>query len=346
MSKFILYSFTIFLFGFFAKSSSDSPEVSCKESIDNKNEKSELKTVENTEEDSQAYKDYLEVLNGPSDKKENGISKKLKLDESNNEEMNNSNDIKDENVSLNKPVSTINGNTQKISEKEEVVKEKPTKVSEELAVINHKVFGDLLKKHVNSKGDVNYTAFKTDISKLDEYLKVLENNPVNANWGKNERLTYWINAYNAFTIKLILDNYPVKSIQDINNGKPWDKAFIKLGSRTLTLNEIENDIIRKQFSEPRIHFAVNCAAASCPPLLNDAFYPETLIKQLESRTKSFISNASYNTISESNLQLSKIFDWYGVDFGDVKDFVGRYTNVNVSKAKITFKEYDWKLNKQ
>ena len=145
----------------------------------------------------------------------------------------------------------------------------------------------LLKKHVNSKGNVNYAAFKKDEAALDAYLDQLQSNPVDRNMSKNERLAYWINVYNAFTIKLILDNYPLNSIKDLEGGKPWDKVFIKLGNTSYSLNMVENEVIRKRFTEPRIHFAVNCAAASCPPLLNDAFYPDRLTNQLAERTASF-----------------------------------------------------------
>lgn len=231
-------------------------------------------------------------------------------------------------------------------EVEAPVKQIEVKKSEVAASVDHSEFGTLLKKHVDSKGNVNYQNFKKDEAKLDSYLDKLRNNPTTKDMGKNERLAYWINVYNAFTIKLILENYPVNSIKDINGGKPWDKQFIKLGNTTYSLNMVENEVIRKRFTEPRIHFAVNCAAKSCPPLLNDAFYPATLTNQLAERTSSFLNDKSYNTITSSKVEVSKIFDWYGVDFGNVKSYIGSKVGTDISGVNVTFKEYDWSLNKQ
>jgi len=232
------------------------------------------------------------------------------------------------------------------------VKEKPSINSNEddqdinIGAVDHKPFGVLLKKYVDARGNVNYKGLKNERAKLDAYIATLQSNPVSSNMSKNERLAYWINTYNAFTLQLILDNYPVSSIKDIAGGKPWDKLFITLGSTTYSLNIIENNIIRKRFSEPRIHFAVNCAAASCPPLLNDAYYPDRLMDQLDERTRSFISNTSYNTINSKEVEISKIFEWYGKDFGIVKSFLTPYISADISKKEIKFKEYDWSLNKQ
>ena len=226
------------------------------------------------------------------------------------------------------------------------VKQIEEKKSEVVASVDHSSFGTLLKKHVDSKGNVNYQGFKKDEAKLDSYLDKLRSNPTTKDMSKNERLAYWINVYNAFTIKLILENYPVNSIKDINGGKPWDKQFITLGNTTYSLNMVENEVIRKRFTEPRIHFAVNCAAKSCPPLLNDAFYPATLTNQLAERTTSFLKDKSYNTITNSKVEVSKIFDWYGVDFGDVNNYISTKVDTDISGIKVTFKEYDWSLNKQ
>ena len=128
------------------------------------------------------------------------------------------------------------------------------------------LWNGLLRKYVNSSGKVNYKGFKSDKSKLDAYLKELENNPIQENWSKAKKMAYWINAYNAFTIKLIVDNYPISSITKLHGGKPWDVKWIKLGGQTYSLNNIENDILRPKYKDARIHFAVNCAAKSCPPL--------------------------------------------------------------------------------
>lgn len=213
------------------------------------------------------------------------------------------------------------------------------------AQISHQVFDNLLNTHVTDAGTVNYAAFKKDQVKLDKYLSTLRSNHPSDSWTKNERLAYWINAYNAFTIKLILDNMPVKSILDIHDGKAWDVEWIKLGNKTYSLNHIENKIIRPVFKEPRIHFAVNCAAKSCPPLLNRAYSAKTLDEQLENQTRKFIQNRSFNYISSNSIKLSKIFEWYAEDFGPITSFINTYTKATISaKAKVSYLEYNWELN--
>lgn len=212
---------------------------------------------------------------------------------------------------------------------------------------DHTAFNTLLSKHVNNRGDVNYAAFKKDEAKLDAYIAELSENSPKSDWGRNESMAYWINAYNANTLKLILKNYPLKSIIDLDGGKPWDVKWIKIGGKTYSLNNIEHDIIRPRYKDARIHFAVNCAAASCPPLPNKAFTAANLNSLLASRTKSFVRNASYNTISTGDVQVSKIFDWYGKDFGNLRDFLNKYATLEIPEGtNIGFKEYDWALNKQ
>ena len=147
--------------------------------------------------------------------------------------------------------------------------------------------------------------------------------------------------------KLILDNYPTSSITKLKGGKPWDVKWIKLGSKTYSLNNIENDIIRPEFKEARIHFAVNCAAASCPPLLNQAWTPSNLEANFEKQAKAFVNNSAYNKISASKVQVSKIFEWYAGDFGDLIAYLNKYSTTKINKsAKVSYLEYDWALNKQ
>lgn len=209
---------------------------------------------------------------------------------------------------------------------------------------SHDVFDKELKQYVDDQGDVNYASWKKNTADLEAYLDVLAECTPESSWSREESLVYWINAYNAFTIKLILDNYPVNSIMDIYNGKPWDEKWISLGGKTYSLNQIENEIIRPQFKEPRIHFAVNCAAASCPPLRNSAYTADTLEEQLAQQTTSFINNKDYNQMRTTSAKVSKIFEWYADDFGDLSVFLGRYSPF--SGGKISYNEYDWSLNKQ
>ena len=141
---------------------------------------------------------------------------------------------------------------------------------------SHEKWDNLLKEFVSNSGKVNYKGIKAVEGKLDDYLQILTENPVQTNWSKNEKMAYWINAYNAFTVKLIVKNYPVSSIMKLHNGKPWDVKWIQLGNKTYSLNEIEHRILRPKYKDARIHFAVNCAAKSCPPLLNRAWKAENL----------------------------------------------------------------------
>lgn len=224
------------------------------------------------------------------------------------------------------------------------IPDKPEKVKK-VSIPNHKAFDALLSKYVSASGNVDYKGLKASEAKLDGYLKGLESLKPSSSWGNEEQLAFWINAYNAYTIKLILNNYPVKSITDLHGGKPWDHKWINLDGKKLSLNNIENDIIRPVFKDPRIHFAVNCAAKSCPTLLNKAFTAGNLERQLESQTKKFINNTAFNSLGKKSITISKIFDWYGKDFGDIGAFVSRYADQTVKPdAKVNFNEYDWALN--
>lgn len=212
--------------------------------------------------------------------------------------------------------------------------------------INHDLWDRLLKTHVSDNGKVNYQAFNKDKTSLDEYINLLSKNTPNNHWSKNETLAYWINAYNALTIDLILRHYPIKSIKDIKN--PWDQRLWKLGNQWYNLNDIEHQILRKM-DEPRIHFAIVCASISCPKLQNYAFTAADLETQLTDSTKAFLADTNRNIITEDHLKLSKIFQWFTKDFkqqyGSVLDFVNVYTEININaKAKTTYLDYNWNLN--
>ena len=210
---------------------------------------------------------------------------------------------------------------------------------------DYKTWDVFLKKYVSATGDVDYKSIKANKKELDAITKIFSATSVLPSWSKSDQLAFWINAYNAFTIDLIINNYPLKSIQGLDGGKPWDVKRINIGGKKYSLNNIENDIIRPQFKDARIHFAVNCAAKSCPPILNGAFFGKTIDTQLDEATKKFINNKKYQTITSSNITLSKIFDWYGADFGDIVTFINKYSNVKVNKsATIAYKDYDWALN--
>lgn len=215
-----------------------------------------------------------------------------------------------------------------------------------------KIFDNLLHKHVNVKGWVNYNGFKTDESKLDSYLTFLEHQKVESLSSAKAKKAMWINAYNAYTIKLILKHYPLKSILDIkvNEKGAWDIPFAKIGGKTYTLNHIEHEILRKQYKDPRIHVGVNCASISCPTLPNHAFTVDNMEGLLNKGIKSFINDKQRNTITEDKTELSQIFNWFKDDFThktDLITFINQYSNIKIKKdAVIVYKEYNWNLNKQ
>ncbi len=210
---------------------------------------------------------------------------------------------------------------------------------------SHSDFDDLLKKYVTSTGKVNYSGFMAERSKLQVYLKDLKNNVPNPTWSKNKKLAYWINVYNANTIELILKYNIPKTIMSINGGKAWDLAIVEVGTKKHSLNQIEHDIIRKQFGDPRIHFACVCAAKSCPKLLNTAYTEFNLNTKLDEQTKNFINNPARNQISDGDLKVSELFNWYKSDFGDVNAYIRKYYDGTFKDdKKIEFLTYDWTLN--
>ena len=221
----------------------------------------------------------------------------------------------------------------------------------------HAIFHQLLKKNVSASGKVNYRGFIRDSVEFNRYLRLLRQTPPNEKtWTREEQMAYWINAYNAFTIQLIMQYYPVKSIKDIGStlqipfvNTPWDIVFITIGQQKFDLNNIEHDILRKKFDEPRIHMALVCASKSCPVLLNEAYDPARLNTQLTTQTKAFLNDPSRNKISPDKPQVSKIFSWYSGDFekqgGSVKKFINHYSAVKINeKARLDYLDYDWSLN--
>jgi Protein of unknown function, DUF547 len=236
-----------------------------------------------------------------------------------------------------------NSKTTQVVENKSVIIEKMIEKPVKISSSDHSVWNDLLKKHVSATGKVNYKGFKTDLELLDTYMRSLNENAPSENASKEARLAYWINAYNAVTIRLIVANYPLTSITKLDAGKPWDVKRYSNGGKKISLNDIENNILRPM-GDARIHFALNCAAKSCPPLLNEAFTAENVNKLLEQRTKQFI-NSSRTVIEKDEIKVSKIFDWYGKDFGNVVDFVNKYAKTKAPKtAKVTYMDYDWNLN--
>lgn len=211
---------------------------------------------------------------------------------------------------------------------------------------NHASFGELLAAYVTPQGNVNYNGFKNNWSALRTYIKDLDTHMPTDNWSKNDKLAYWMNAYNAMTIDLILRHQPLESIKDIKD--PWDQRFWKLGDKYYNLNEIEHKILRKM-GDARIHFGINCASFSCPPLLNEAFTADKVNAQLDQLARTFVNDSQRNTITANSIEVSKIFTWFAKDFktnGTLIDFLNQYSDVTIApNAKKRYKEYDWALNK-
>jgi hypothetical protein len=241
---------------------------------------------------------------------------------------------------------------------------------------DHAAWDALLRKHVTwqpggHESKVAYAGFKQDRAALNAYLAGLSSvsDAQFRGWGKPQQLAFLINAYNAYTIDLILTRYPdLKSIRDLGSllNSPWKKRFISLLGQPRSLDDIEHGMIRARgaYDDPRIHMAVNCASIGCPALRPEAYAADRLDAQLDDQVARFMSDRTRNRYDPQTqrLQLSRIFDWYGDDFrrghrgiGSVEQFCARYAAqladrpedqqaVRDGKARVSFLEYDWALN--
>lgn len=231
----------------------------------------------------------------------------------------------------------------------------------------HKLLAETLSRAlvndaVGSGSRVKYAELKSDPQAFPRYLKELET--VSAAqfdaFTSDQKLAFWINAYNAFTVELILRHYPVNSIKDIGGffSSPWKKKFFTLLGKVRTLDEIEHEIIRKKFDEPRIHFALVCAAKGCPALRDEPFVAARLDAQLTDAARKFLSDPSKNRYEpdKKTLFLSSIFKWYGKDFkskhGSFLAYIAPFVTQDASlrieiaseKVKVEYLDYDWSLN--
>jgi len=223
---------------------------------------------------------------------------------------------------------------------------------------SHDALDQVLKKHVGN-GQVDYAALKNDRQLLDDYIATIGGigRTEFDTWNANDQLAFLINLYNAETLQLIIDNYPLSTIKDIGSifTGPWDRKEVKLFGQQETLNFLEHDFIRENYDEPRIHYALVCAALSCPPLRSEAYLGNNLNEQLNDQAKVFLTDTTKNRIdtASKNLHLSKIFDWYGDDFrknnntliGSLKPYLPENVRDQVdSSYQIKFVSYDWQLN--
>lgn len=222
----------------------------------------------------------------------------------------------------------------------------------------HAAWDSLLKKYVNNEGLVDYKGLQHDSLALNGYLQNLSAHLPSKPWTDADRLAYWLNAYNAFTVQLIVRHYPVKSIKDLGGDKifvntPWDIHFIKLDDTGYSLNDLEHRIIRKRFHDNRIHVALVCAAMSCPRLRNEAYTGPRLNEQLDDQGRTFMNNPAKNKLTPPDKpEVSSIFSFYPKDFTkngstSVQDFINRYADQKIKpEAPLAYLPYNWALNVQ
>ena len=230
--------------------------------------------------------------------------------------------------------------------------------STDQATFDHSPFDSLLRRTVDADGWVDYAAIASNPKPLDDYIAALGAAPFDE-MGRDEKLALLINAYNAFTLRLIVDHWDggrLKSIKDIPKPKRWADRRWNIGGRIFSLKQIEHEQIRPKFAEPRIHFALVCAAVGCPKLRNEAYQADRVDEQLADQTRYTHRHDRwfrYDPASDS-VHLTRLYDWYGGDFkqvaGSVLDFAARYSDdlkhtlQAGRKPKIKWLEYDWKLN--
>jgi hypothetical protein len=229
-----------------------------------------------------------------------------------------------------------------------------TPVTATTGAVDHSLFAELLVKYVHD-GVVNYKGFQTEEKKLDQYLSALTHSDT-SQLNRSEKFAFYVNAYNAWTIKLILSGYPkIESIWDLGGkifDKPFQREFIKIDQKTVSLDYIEHTILRPTFKDSRVHFAVNCASKSCPPLLSTPYLGKTLDSQLDAATRAFINDSEKNHIRGNSLYVSKIFKWFSGDFeNDAESFILKYASEDLKskissqkKLKVKYLDYDWSLN--
>jgi len=230
----------------------------------------------------------------------------------------------------------------------------------------HVDWTQILSAHV--KGDAfDYAALQKDRAKLDAYVAALEAvKPEElAAWDPKQAYAFWINVYNAYTVKRVVDGYPVKSIRDLGDEKisVWDRELIPLGKlapdlrkEKLTLNDVENKILRPKFKDARVHAAINCASKGCPPLRAEAFTAEKLDAQLDEQVKAWLGDPKRNRFDRAagKLEISKVFEWFAEDFqkeaGSAQAWIAKFRLQDKDwldtkkKLAVTYLDYDWALN--
>lgn len=220
--------------------------------------------------------------------------------------------------------------------------------------VNQSLYADLLAKYVRN-GVVNYKGFQQEEKKLDQYLTVLEKTDT-AKLSRKDQFAFYINAYNAWTIKLILSGYPdIESIKDLGSffRSPWKKKICRIDGDVVSLDHIEHKILRPLFKDPRVHFAVNCASKGCPPLKSVPYEGRILDEQLDASTRLFLNDAEKNRLEGNTLFVSSILKWFSEDFNDdVVAFFLKFAQGDLKEGllkrrdriKVKYLDYDWSLN--
>ncbi|MFD2562760.1 DUF547 domain-containing protein [Aquimarina rubra] len=213
---------------------------------------------------------------------------------------------------------------------------------------DHTPWDRILVLNVTQNGLVNYEGVTTDVIIFYEYFRYLQNIAPQEHWDKKDKLAYWINVYNATAMKMILDEYPISSINEIEN--PWKRKAFKTNGTRYSLDDIEHNILRK-FGDPRIHFLLNCGSMSSPGLWNRAYTGENISYALEERTSEFINDPQKNQITTNSARISELFKWYEEDFTsnhiEVIDFINQYAQVKVApNTELKYVTYDWNINKK
>lgn len=226
----------------------------------------------------------------------------------------------------------------------------------------HAGLGRLLGENVTEAG-VAYKRLKENPGDLDTYLgEIAAVTPAEfATWERSDRLALLLNLYNAGTLRLIRDEYPLKSIRNVGTlpGAAWRRLVVRFGGQIMSLSHLENEAIRKEYGEPRIHFALVCAARGCPPLRAEPYVGARLTEQLDDQARRFLAVSEKNRFDATTgvLWLSPIFKWYETDFteaaGSLKAYVVPFLAPDIAQAlgsarsvKIRFTHYDWGLNDQ
>jgi hypothetical protein len=222
--------------------------------------------------------------------------------------------------------------------------------------VDNRLYAELLVKHTRD-GLADYASFKTEHPKLKKYLEYLSGiNPDEL--GRGDSFAYYINLYNAATIDLVLGNYlGIDSIKDIGGffGNPWKIEFITLKDSKVHLDHVEHEIIRPTYQDPRLHFAVNCASLGCPPLHAKPFEGETLDATLDELSRQNMADPAHTRLEGEDLYVSKVFDWFGEDWGKTEDkvsFVQKYSSREQAaeieelggRLNLKYSEWDWTLN--